>query len=411
MIPATKQRLTILFTVGISLFCGLIFWVSYFYLHSSILQGIKDEIQTEGQEEFVDHLAATGLKGFEKLEEDEIFQVYTTEGRLITQSANSKFFEYPVNLTITDKLYGQEHLFEIVNFSHSRYLVMYFSLTKTQVGRIAVPILQLIKYEHNFLQLVLWSIPGILLLAYLISRVLVYFVMGPMTEAFRFQENFSSNVTHELHTPLASLKGNLEVSLRKERSPEEYREFIGLGLKEVDRIIHLLQDLYLLARSNLKTLTLEKESVRLTDLVEELETTLEARLAEKSLRLIKDWPTDILITCDSNLFSRAVANLLDNAVKYSVENSIIQLGAKKQGNRFIFTCSNQSRYLKNETSKSLLTPFYRGSNCSSFQESGKGLGLNIINYIALSHGGRLEINFGESAVFNAVLTLSQPKKQ
>ena len=392
------------------MFCGLIFWVSYFYLHASILQGLKDKIQTEGQEEFEDHLRSTGLIGFSNLEEDEIFQVYSQDGHLVVQSANSKFFEYPINLELTDELPDGGHLFEVITFSHSRYLIMYFHLDRNQIGRIATPIIQLIEYEHNFLRLVLWSIPGILLLAYLISRILVYFVMGPITEAFRFQENFSSNVTHELHTPLTSLKGNLEVSLRKERSPLEYREFIGVGLHEVDRIILLLQDLYLLASSNFKTLTLEQESVRLTDLVDELEAELHTKLTANSLNITRNWPVDITVTCDSNLFSRALANLLDNAVKYSVPGSVIEVEADTKANRFYLICKNQSRYLKNETKRSLLTPFYRGSNCSSFNATGKGLGLNIVNYIALSHGGKLDIQIEESAVFRSTLTLAQNRR-
>ena len=321
------------------------------------------------------------------------------------QTNNAEIFQAPLNPDAFEESKNRQYVFDLVEYNQSQFLVLYFRPNDKAVVRISEPITQLSKYEQNFLKLLWLSSPGVLVLSYLLSRILVSLAMRPITEAFRFQENFSSNVTHELHSPLTSLKGNLEVSLRKPRSPEEYREFIALGLQEANRIISLLQDLYLLASSNFKSLSLVKETLDLDRLLADSLKDINGRLEAKSLTVVHRWEPGFTLFCDPHLFGRAFVNLLDNAVKYSVESSEIRLEAENNGGQAKLVVVNHSRYLKGEDPKKLLTPFYRGRNAESFQSAGKGLGLNITNYIVLSHGGKLRIQLEESGQFRVEVSL------
>ena len=406
MIQSTQNRLTLLFALGITLFCALILGTSYFYLHESLLEGLREDLVKDGHKEYMERYYNNGdHDNFSKLDEDEVFQIYDLSGRIIGQTNNAEAFHVPLNPDAFEESKKKQYVFDLVNYDQNRILVLYFRPNDKAVVRISEPIVQLSKYEQNFLKLLWLSSPGILILAYLLSRILVSLAMRPITEAFRFQENFSSNVTHELHSPLTSLKGNLEVSLRKPRSPEEYREFISLGLQEANRIISLLQDLYLLASSNFKSLSLVKEALDLDLLLGDTLKDIATRLEAKSLTVFHRWEPGFTLFCDPHLFGRAFVNLLDNAVKYSVEGSEIRLEAENIGNLAKLTLTNQSRYLKGEDPKKLLTPFYRGRNTESFQSAGKGLGLNITNYIVLSHGGKLRIQLEESGKFAVEITL------
>lgn len=410
MLSTTKARLTILFTLGITFFSVLVLSIAYFYLHESILDTLKDDIVEDGREEFIDHYRANDFAGFSEIDEDEVLQIFDNQGHLIAQTKNSKYFTPKLNLSAALKVDQDNRLFEVIAFNEVRHLVHYFRLDKQYIGRVAEPITQVIAYENRFLRLVLLSSPGILLLSFILGRVLVHLAMAPITEAFRFQENFSSNVTHELHSPLTSLKGNLEVALRKQRKPEDYREFIELGLKETNRVIALLQDLYLLASSNFKNLSLMKEQVPLAELVAEIHLELKPRLDAKSLSLEFDQGQDLEVFCDPGLFARALGNLLDNAVKYSVEGSVIELSAEKDGSYTRLVCSNQSKATTGMNAEDLLTPFSRGRNSEAFQASGKGLGLNIINYIVLSHQGKFKLSLDPNGRFSAKLTLPRSGK-
>ena len=150
------------------------------------------------------------------------------------------------------------------------YLVSYFPIDGKYIGRAAVSLAEVKKYESVFLKLILVTLPGIFLISFFVSRYLVNQAMEQVSDFFTFQETFSSNVTHELRSPLASLKGNLEVTLRKDRETEEYKDIINLSLKEVDRIINLLNNLNLLASSKFKPLDLFKDSVDISKVIDEL---------------------------------------------------------------------------------------------------------------------------------------------
>jgi len=406
MIKATKIRLTALFTLGILAFSVLLLSVSYFYLHQSIVQEIRKDLWDSGLREFREILEVTAIRDFPSVDEDEVFQVLLPDGQLVTQTKNSFYFTAPVNHSLLSQANENGDSWEIITFENQRHLVIYAQIDHYLV-RFAHPIHQLENYENHFLVLVLLSVPGILLLSYLTSRLLVQLAMKPITEAFRFQENFSSNVTHELLTPLTSLKGNLEVSLRKPRSAEEYRDFVALGLNETNRIILLLQDLYLLASSNFKSLDLLKSQVELSAIIEPILADLAPRLAAKSLCVEAINLNGHSLRCDGVLMGRALTNLLDNAVKYSIEGSRIFVSASQSSSQFILEIVNQSDHLEGEDTKKLFLPFYRGKNSEAMRATGKGLGLNIANYILLSHGGSLGLEVNANNGFTARVTLPQ----
>jgi two-component system heavy metal sensor histidine kinase CusS len=222
--------------------------------------------------------------------------------------------------------------------------------------------------------------------------------MKPIADVFTFQENFSSNVTHELRSPLASLKGNLEVALRKERNADEYRETLRLGLKEVNRIVELINNLYMLASSKFKPLDLLKKEANIRDLVEEIVESRKSDILAKDIELDLAGIGTVTCMCDQGLMRRAFDNLIDNAIKYTPNGGSIKIGLAKKENCLHFTISNTCENINRDEIVNFFEPFYRGENAISRSIDGKGLGLYIARYIIRSHGGDITIKTSEDNV-------------
>jgi len=261
------------------------------------------------------------------------------------------------------------------------------------------------KYEKSFLDLILVALPGMFLLSYLTSRFLVNHAMEKIADFFTFQETFSSNVTHELRSPLASLKGNIEVTLRKERTADEYKETLALSLREVDRIIALLNNLYLLASSKFKLLDLFKNEADITRIIREVARSYEGSMASRGIAFTLDETSDMTCHCDEALVRRTIENLIDNAVKYTPDNGSISLKAEKDQKKMSLTITNTCKGIVKEELKHIFDPFYRGRATKQSNIEGKGLGLYISRYIIRSHGGNIRVNNSSGNLFSLTITL------
>jgi signal transduction histidine kinase len=228
--------------------------------------------------------------------------------------------------------------------------------------------------------------------------------MKPIADIFTFQENFSSNVTHELRSPLASLKGNLEVALRKERNSDEYRETLRLGLKEVDRIVELINNLYMLASSKFKPLELMKKEANISEIIEEIIASRKPNILAKEINLDIADLGGVACLCDEGLMRRAFDNLIDNAVKYTPNGGTIKIGLERKENCLNFIISNTCESINRDEIANFFEPFYRGENALSRSIEGKGLGLYIARYIIRSHGGDITIKTADDNMCTIEIT-------
>src|SRR3990172_7085223 len=270
MIVPVKRRLTRIFTAVALGFSVLILSISYFFVHYSTFSEVKRHMNEDIERDFLDQFNRSGLDPFRDMWNEHRFQILNRQGVVIVSTRNSMDFYPLLNRELLKKAFSGKRRFEELEVKNEPYLVSYFPIDGKYIGRAASSLTEVRKYESAFLKLILFTLPGIFLISFFISRYLVNHAMEQISDFFTFQETFSSNVTHELRSPLASLKGNLEVTLRKDRETEEYKEILQLGLKEVDRIINLLNNLNLLASSKFKPLDLFTDSVDISKVIDEL---------------------------------------------------------------------------------------------------------------------------------------------
>lgn len=345
-----------------------------------------------------------GLTSFQKISGENHFQVLNKSGEIVTAMRNSAGFDSGLNKGLLAAAFSGRQGFEIKTIANERYLVSYFPLDNTYAGRAAVSLAVETEEERNFLRMILILSPLMLLFSYLVSRYLLSHAMKPISDIFTFQETFLSNVNHELQSPLASMKGNSEVVLRKERSAVEYREVLEAGLKETDRMINLLHNLSLLASSKFKPLDLSQKRADLDKIIRDIVPFYAAALNTRHISLDFAETPGISCVCDEALIRRTMENLLDNAVKYTPRGGSIKVSLARKKGKIFFTISNTCEPIEKKELENLFEPFYRGEK-SHLQAEGKGLGLYLVNYIVRSHGGDIALNKTNDKLFSLTVRL------
>jgi signal transduction histidine kinase len=405
MIVPTKKRLTVIFTSVNLLFTIIILVVSYLFIHQSVMNVAKNHMIEDIRTEFLDQYRRSGIDPVSKMWGEHLFQILNSSGEVVIATQNSTSFYPELNRDMLQKAYGGKQGFERRYIGSEHYLVSYFPIDGKYVGRAAMSLRESQQYEKNFLDMIMVALPAMFLFSYLTSRFLVNHAMAKISEFFIFQETFSSNVTHELRSPLASLKGNLEVTLRKERTLDQYKETLNLSLKEIDRIIALLNNLYLLASSKFKLLDLFKNKADLVRIVDEVAKSYERRMSLRGIAFTLTKDSSATCNCDEALIRRTIENLMDNAVKYTPENGSISLSVVKEPKMVSITITNTCRTMEKDELRHIFDPFYRGKTTKKENIEGKGLGLYISRYIIRSHGGDIKVNNTYGNLFSLTLTI------
>ncbi|NQU65301.1 MAG: GHKL domain-containing protein [SAR324 cluster bacterium] len=410
MIRKTKNKLILTFSIVITGLSVIIMGIGYVDMKQSVILSYQTQISTSEKFELTNRFNSTVLEEIGNIDEDDFFEVINAEGEIVQKILSEIVFAPPVDRKLVQLALEGKESFRIIEEGGEQFIFFYFKLNEKFVGRTGVLMTHLTLYENNFIRSMIYFLPGIIVLSIFVSYVLVSFAMKPVIRAFRFQENFSSNVSHELHTPLTTLKGNLELALRKKRDANEYRQMISSGLAETNKIIKLLDVLNLLASSEIKPLEFIKKPINLKQVVctlleQEKDFAILDKISFHSNTPVEqlDWLGDEL------LISRAFFNLIENAIKYSVPDSIISIDLEYIHPHILFTVSNRSDILDLAEVNHLTEAFFRSKYAQERKIAGKGLGLNIASYIIYSHLGNLSIDYSNK-IFTVTCTLPKGTK-
>ncbi len=223
--------------------------------------------------------------------------------------------------------------------------------------------------------------------------------------AFDAQKRFIADASHELRSPIAAVRGHLEVVRRRERSRREYEETIDVALQEVHRLGALAEDLLTLARQDAGALRPRMRTVKLAELVAEVAASHKALAQAKGVTLSSDPASDVTVAGDPELLRRVVRNLLDNAISYSPVGGQVWVRVGQSNGSVWFEVADTGPGIAPEHMPHLFDRFYRG-DASRDRSAGAGLGLAIAKAIADAHGGRLTVENrpGSGAVFRFELS-------
>lgn len=204
------------------------------------------------------------------------------------------------------------------------------------------------------------------------------------------------NVAHDLRTPVTRLRASLETALQQGGSPEEYRRALADGLEEAERLVSMLDAIMDLAEAESGTLRLRPERIDVVQIVRSAADLYSDLAEEKGVALTATLPPGPLpAQVDPIRIRQAVANLLDNALKYTPSGGSVSVNAASNGAEMVIAVTDTGIGIDPVDLPHIWERLYRGDRSRS--ERGLGLGLSLVKAIAEAHGGRATVESAPGA--------------
>lgn len=389
-------------------------------------------------------------------------EIRTLKGEPLGRSQSLGTNELPFNFNDPGIFFRRSVIFENVDLSYlpqlsgdreTSYRMITYVIQRPRSSslllQIAVPLTFLEKEKRGLITFFLLSIPGILLIAlitglYLSRRALrpvhqiteiakeisaqnlaervpvpvpkdelrdlaltLNGLLDRLQKAFDVQERFIADAAHQLKTPLSIIRGELDVMLSRERKPEEIMEFLRSASQEINQLTHMTEDLLILARVDAGKASLAMSRVRLDEVAVETVAQLEKIASPRGIRIrlnvASTGSEDYETTGDFDLLGCMLHNLLENAIKYSPDNSLIEIQLQNRQDGFLeVQVRDQGIGIDADRMDQIFQRFFRGQQGKS-KAHGSGLGLAIARRIAEVHSGSIHAQSapGKGSVFTA----------
>lgn len=425
-----KNRIALLYLLSTATLTALLLLVIYSIVYTTVFHHLNNDIEFEANKHRNELQVLSGIISFRNkaewlerehraIEVNPVFvQVIDRTGRLVDKSPNLKEGRLSYDPTQSD--------FEFFNTELSGKAIRQVQVAirdgDQPVGHllIAMSLEDAQMVLNNLRTVLLFAFPIVLLILFLIARLIAGRSIAPVSSIIRTankissenlnarieiprkkdelhtlvltindllrrienmierEKRFTSDASHQLRTPLAVMKGTLEVLIRKPREPEVYVEKIRYCVSEIDRMNRLVDQLLLLARFESQKEVLE---YRRFDLVETIDTVLqrlESTIRAKELSIQFEVERNYWITSDFYMLDIIFENLLSNAVKYSPPHSIVSIQLEQNGEEITCVIEDHGVGMRPEELAKVFDRFYRSDALEHPEIKGNGLGLSIV---------------------------------
>ncbi|RJX18297.1 MAG: sensor histidine kinase [Ammonifex sp.] len=224
-----------------------------------------------------------------------------------------------------------------------------------------------------------------------------YFLAGrtlkPIEEMLNEQKRFTADASHELRTPLTAMKTEIEVALRDQSfDKDQAKDLLQSNLEEIDRLQFLSDHLLALSRYQKDRDSRDFEEVSLAEAFAEAAVKIQPLAEAKSIQILSD-VQDISLEADKDGLVKLFTIFLDNAVKYSPENSKVNVAAAVRKNKVVITVQDSGIGIRAGELPYIFNRFYRAdASRTKNQVHGYGLGLSIAKSIIDKHNGKVEVS-------------------
>jgi signal transduction histidine kinase len=215
------------------------------------------------------------------------------------------------------------------------------------------------------------------------------------------QRRFVDYAAHEMQTPLTVLQANVEVTLHKARTIEEYREALLANLEQVERLITLARELLALSRLSGDSSPVHLTSIEVAPLLKELEDELTVLAADREISITLRTEPVPAVLGDPHWLKQLFINLMDNAIRYTREGGAVTVSLQRDGKNVAIAVKDTGIGIEPEQLPHLFERFYRTDTARERHSGGTGLGLAIVMEIARAHRGTVvvESQVGQGSIF------------
>lgn len=435
IIKTFRLRLTIIYTAAVVLLFLAFAFVTHTEYKKELLKTIDKDLLKTAKSESLDesnpNLMNNNAEIIKKVG-SEYYQITSQMGKVIITLIN-KTKPLPLNWNLMMTAFKGTPQYETIQQKGENYRTLYFPMkedTILHIGKSLEDIEESIaRLERLFLfflpltlivsSLIFWFLTGKLLAPVVKIKTLAEKIrLGKLSEridighkgkeiddlvtilndmlaicqrSIESQKRFSSDVSHEIRSPLTALRGSTEVALRKKRTPEEYEDILRNNLSDIMRISKITDNLLFLTKADNNIFELRRQWFDVKHFMETVVENFRYKVLSADLSINKDYQENLELNGDMDLLEHAFSNIIDNAVKYTPPGGKITVIARKEDANIIITISDTGIGISEDDIPHIFDRFYRVNKESSRKLGGTGLGLAIAQWIIHAHHGKIGV--------------------
>lgn len=210
------------------------------------------------------------------------------------------------------------------------------------------------------------------------------------------QHNFLLAVTHELKSPLASIKLYIQTILKRNLNKAQQQQFLSNSLKDIERLDDLVENVLIATRLDGIRSSFPKENVNLSELIEQVSNRLQIHSCTSNSINTHIQP-GVHVQADRFALTNVVTNLIENAIKYSPPCENVQVRLSKNKDNILFTVEDHGIGISDEEKKHIFNKFYRVGNEGTRKTKGTGLGLYIVKTVLEKHQAHIKVKDNKPA--------------
>jgi signal transduction histidine kinase len=231
-----------------------------------------------------------------------------------------------------------------------------------------------------------------------------------LDEAFQYSRRFMADASHELRTPLTVLRGELESFIQEPALAPEGRERLGSALEEVERLAGIVEGLFAISRLDAGEAAAEWVKLDLARLTAATADQMSLLAEDKNIHVTCAAAEPVWVEGDQARLKQVVVNLLDNAIKYTLQGGAVALTVGAADSKAVLEVADNGIGIPVEALPRVFDRFFRVDKARSRELGGAGLGLSIVKSICTAHHGRVEASSlpGQGSRFRVELPLAAP---
>lgn len=234
------------------------------------------------------------------------------------------------------------------------------------------------------------------------------YMAAKLNEMDQYQQKFLSNISHDFRSPLTSIKGYLEAIQDETIPPEMINKYINIVLFETDRLTRLTSNILTLNELDPKTVRLELSVFDINSIIKHTIETMEGNCKKKKIKFSLAFAGSTEnVKADKGKIQQVIYNLIDNAIKFSHENSIIYITVKEKGDKAQISIKDTGIGIPKDDIDKIWDRFYKSDSSRGKDKKGSGLGLSITKEIIQAHDEHIDVisttNVGTEFIFTLPL--------